>query len=340
MHKERFRKILDSALEGWAPGREDCLYLLSFTPESLQSAIICAVADTISRKRFKNRAVLLGQIGVEAAPCPGKCKFCSFGQGHTKIESSSLEQNELRNHTYELTAGGDLFALFLMGMHDINIDRLLETIDTVRSVMPAKTRLVVNIGDFTLAQARILREAGVDGAYHVLRLREGIDTALDPEQRKATIKNITDAGLDWYYCCEPIGPEHTDVELVDQIFLGVELGCFQHAAMRRVYLPNSPLAHYGQITERRLAQVVAVVTLASLASPNTKSIAVHEPNMLGLIAGANSVYAEAGSNPRDNERETSKNRGRNTTDCKRMFFETGFSNLLLGDGSTVSLTCV
>ncbi|NLX95832.1 MAG: hypothetical protein GXY83_06620 [Rhodopirellula sp.] len=39
------------------------------------------------------------------------------------------------------------------------------------------------------------------GPYHVCRLREGIDTALSPEQRKKTFRVIRDAGLDFYYCC-------------------------------------------------------------------------------------------------------------------------------------------
>ena len=103
---------------------------------------------------------------------------------------------------------------------------------------------------------------------------------------------IRDAGLDFYYCCEPIGPEHTPEELVEQMFLGIEYGCFQHAAMRRVFVPGMPLSSRGQITELRLAQVVAVVSLATLGYSETQNIAVHEPNLIGLTAGANVVYAE------------------------------------------------
>ena len=151
----------------------------------------------------------------------------------------------------------------------------------------------------TWLQARELQAAGVNGAYHVLRLREGEDTALDPVQRRQTIGNIHDAGLDFYYCCEPIGPEHSPAELVEQMFVGIENGCFQHAAMRRVAVPGSPLAARGQITELRLAQITAVVALAALNSANTRNIAVHEPNLIGLTSGANVVYAETGINPRD-----------------------------------------
>ncbi len=169
------------------------------------------------------------------------------------------------------------------------------------------------------------------------RLREGTDTRLDPEERKETFKVIRDAGLDFYYCCEPIGPEHTPEELVEQMFLGIEYGCFQHAAMRRVYVPALPISERGQISELRLAQVVAVVTLATLGCQETQNIAVHEPNLLGLAAGANVVYAETGANPRDTQADTSLSRGLDMAAARKMLYEAGFSSLKRGDGSSVVL---
>jgi biotin synthase len=125
--------------------------------------------------------------------------------------------------------------------------------------------------------------------------------------------------------------------LVEQLFLGIEFGCFQHAAMRRVFVPSSPLAGRGQITEQRLAQVVAVVCLATLGCPETKNIAVHEPNLLGLAAGANVVYAETGANPRDTEADTSGHRGLDMAACRNMLYEAGFTGLQRGDGSMIPL---
>ena len=80
---ERLDRVLQGALDGNAPGRDDCVYLLTFPAESLEAAAIRAVADAASRRRFGNREMLLGQIGVEIAPCPGNCKFCTFGEDHT-----------------------------------------------------------------------------------------------------------------------------------------------------------------------------------------------------------------------------------------------------------------
>ena len=330
-------RILKDAMDGHAPAPADCVTLLRLPEDSLDASALKSVADVVSRRRFSNAGMLLGQIGIDTAPCPGNCRFCVFGEDHTTFERTRLTSEEIVRRALDFTAGGDLYALFLMTMHDFDPEALLSVVETVRGVIPPATQIVVNIGDFDRSQAEALREAGVNGAYHVCRLREGVDTSLDPEVRKATFRVIRDAGLDFYYCCEPIGPEHTAEEMVEQLFLGIEYGCFQHAAMRRVFVPGMPLAGKGQITERRLAQVVAVVALATLGCPETRNIAVHEPNLLGLAAGANVVYAETGANPRDTQADTSAGRGLDIAACRKMLYEAGFSVLQRGDGTTVSL---
>jgi len=335
--QSRFEKILDAAFEYNGPNEEDCIYLLSLPCESLEATIMTAAAGAILRKRFNNQAILLGQIGVDIAPCPGNCKFCVFGEEHTTFEKSRLSMEEILLRAHAFTSQGDLYALFLMTMHEFDLDYFLSVVERIRKEIPSHTQIVVNVGDFNINQARQLRCAGVDGAYHVCRLREGKDTSLNPKEREKTITAIREAGMDFYYCCEPIGPEHTPEELVDQIFLGIRYGCFQHAAMRRVFIPNAPLSAKGQITEHRLAQIVAVIALATLAFPETKNIAVHEPNLLGLAAGANAVYAETGANPRDTKEDTSENRGLDVCACRKMLYEAGFTGLLRGDGTSIPL---
>lgn len=330
-------RILGRSIDGHAPSREDCVQLLRLPSESFEARSLMAVADTVSRRRFSHEAMLLGQIGIETAPCPADCGFCVFGESHTQIPGNTLSVEEILARAQAFTRRGDLYALFLMTMHDFASERLLEVIQAVRNCIPAETQIVVNIGDFDIAQGQQLRSAGVHGAYHVCRLREGTDTKLTPEHRRQTFRTIRDAGLDFYYCCEPIGPEHTSEELVEQIFLGIDYGCFQHAAMRRVFVPGMPLSHRGQITELRLAQIVAVVALATLACRETRNIAVHEPNLLGLTAGANVVYAETGANPRDSEVDTSSNRGLDMIAARKMLYEAGFTALQLGDGRKIAL---
>jgi biotin synthase len=57
--------------------------------------------------------------------------------------------------------------------------------------------------------------------------------------------------------------------------------------------------------------------------------------MLGAISGANLFWAEAGSNPRDTEAETSKGRGLGVKACIRLFQEADF-DLLKGPSAIYS----
>jgi biotin synthase len=330
-------RILEEIQEGKPLSQHDCAFLLQFPETSLEAAMLRAIADDCSRQRYANNAYILGQIGIEIAACPGRCGFCGFGEGHTLFDPQKMSLEEIIQSAENFTKSRELFALVFMTMHEFDFDHLVQTLQSVRESIPKETQIIVNIGDFDRSQALELKASGVNGAYHILRLREGIDSAISPEQRKATIRHIKESGMDWYYCCEPIGPEHTPDELAERIFLGIEFGCAQHAAMRRVFIPTSPLARHGQITELRLAQTVAAVTLASLQCPETQSICVHEPNLLGLLSGANAIYAETGANPRDANKNTLGNRGRDIGSCKLMLYEAGFTSIVAPFGRLLSL---
>ena len=338
MVPSRFETVLSRARSGHAPTRDDAVFLLDLPERSFEARLLAATADELSRQRFGNQALLFGQIGVETSPCSADCGFCSFSRRLGQASPERLAVDDVLARARALTEGGDLFAVFLMTMHDYDFDFLSEVVTAVRAVVPPSTRLVVNIGDFGPRRARRLRELGVSGAYHVRRLGEGVDTALRPEARVHTLRSIREAELDLYTCCEPVGPEHTAAELVEQIFVGLAHTPYQHAAMRRVYLPKGPLAPHGQITNLRLAQVTAVVSLLSLESPNVTNIAVHEPNLLGLTAGANAIYAETGANPRDAGASTDSARGLDVAAGRRMLYEAGFAALRRGDGTSVPLT--
>lgn len=321
---KRILEVLDRAEQGIPPSKAECVALLDRPAASLEASMLRAVADDVCRRRFGNRGLVLGQIGIQTGACTADCGFCGFARSLNRSETAMMPFDEILACVDGFTASDELHALFLLTTHAFDMERLAAVVGAVRARIPRQMQLVLNVGDFNLTQARALKQAGADGAYHICRLREGIDTGLSPLARKDTLRAIRDAGLDLYYCCEPIGPEHTSEELVEQLFIGVEAGCVQHAAMRRVPVPGSSMEGRGQISELRLAQVVAVVALASLASPETQSIAVHEPSLIGLASGANAIWAETGSNPRDAVNAAQARRGRDVEQCKRMLFEAGF----------------
>ena len=320
--------VLEKALNGEALSRATLVRLAELSEHSLESGLVRAVADTVTRRRFGNKAMLLWQAGVESHPCPADCAFCGFGQSQFTGQPQRMDDENLDRLAGEAAASERLYAFFLMYMHTYDFETVLRTVSRMRRRLPRSKEVVVNMGDFDRVQAQELRSAGADGAYHVLRLGEGKDTRLEPAARLRTIEHTVNAGLHWYTCCEPIGPEHSPEVLVEQMLTGRHLRCFQHAAMRRVPVPGTSLAVHGQISSLRLAHLVAVTTLAMADNPQLGSIAVHEPDMVGLVSGANCVYAEFGGNPRDREQDTRSGRGHSLAQCEQMLAEAGFEGFI------------
>lgn len=335
--ENRLREILEKGENGVPLNREDCKYLLSLDEKSFEAGLLRAAASSIIRRKNDNSAIILGQIGVDVMPCPGGCKFCTFGEQHTHFDQVRMPEEELARKIEEFCRHDDLYGLYLMTMHEYDLDHYLKCVELARRLAPPTTQIWANIGDSSLDTYKQIRAAGVTGVYHVCRLREGIDTALKPEDRIQSMHNALEAGLELYTCCEPIGPEHSVDELVDNIFIGIEMNIYQHAAMRRVAVPGAPLAHYGQISNLRLAQIVAVIALASATVPTMAYMGAHEPNELCYTSGSNIITAESGANPRDNSGDTSKSRGMDMARCRKMLFECGFDYIRRGDESKIPL---
>lgn len=334
----RLLEILEAAENGVSPDKEGCKYLLSFHESSMEASLIRITANDIMRKKSDDSAIILGQIGVDVSECKGGCKFCTFGEGHTKFVPKRLTDEELYTKISEFNEKQDLYGLFLMTMHDYDLNVFLNSVNIAKKIVPPTTKIWANVGDSSLDAFKEMKKAGVEGVYHVCRIGEGRDTNLEPEDRIQTMENALEAGLKLYTCCEPIGPEQTIDEIVDNMFIGIELGCTQHASMRRVAVPGAPLARYGQISELRLGQFVAVVALASFSTPTMTYCGVHEPNEIAYVSGANIITAETGANPRDNADDTSKNRGMDLRACRKMLLESGFKYIRRGDESKIPLT--
>jgi len=259
------RRILKDAEEGKPINKIEAETLLALPANSPEAAAVRSAANVLSRRRFSNMGLLLGQIGVDMAPCEGDCAFCFFAKSHTTVQPSVLSSDQIAARCERFAAGGAR-GVFLMTMHRFGFEWFRDLCAELRRRIPPELEILANVGDVTSSQLHELRDAGISGAYHVCRLREGTDSWMNPGDRRATIERIIEAGLSWFNLCEPVGPEHTPAELAEQIWMGVELPCRQHGAMQRFPVPGSPLYHHGQVSQARLGQVVAVAALATTAS--------------------------------------------------------------------------
>jgi biotin synthase len=310
--------ILNKALEKKTLGKEDAIRLMDIKPNSVEAYALMAVANSATRKLFNNFGEVHAQIGINYAPCSKKCKFCMFSVADKSVE---LSFNEVLNRAEWLVREG-ANAIFLMTTGDYDFDRFVKIGRAVREVIPPKMPLVANIGDFGISEAKELLDAGFTAIYHVVRLREGMDTKIDPSDRLRTIKAAKSVGLDLSYCVEPIGPEHTPQEIVDAIFLGKELKPTVMATMRRIPVPGTPLAKFGQITQLEQAKIEAITRL--VMGDDILAMGVHEAYIPCLMSGANQIYAETGPNPRDQVVDTTKGRGLSAGACRTLLQEACF----------------
>ena len=314
--------IINRAWEGIAPTQDECAKLLALPPYSAEACAVRGAADGIMRQRTGNAAVLFAQIGYSCHPCPANCSFCSFAEDYTQMQAFTMSDEDIVAATKSFTQDGDLYGLWIMTMADYDVEDYLRVIRLVRETAPACTNIYSNVGDTSREDFERMKEAGIDGVYHICRLGEGEVTKLDPKARMATIQNAIDAGLDVLNAVEPIGPEHSPEVLAEQI-----------ALMKS----TSPI-QTGEITSYELSLICAVQCLAHVDVNPLPWIGHHEPTPICYAAGSNLITAETGVNPRDTAADTSQNRGMDLTDCRTMLFEAGFTHLCKGDGTLVDLT--
>lgn len=298
--------VLKKAGTGEQLSREDALELLAIETGSEEYYRLLGMADRDARSRFSGKGQIYAQIGIEASPCPANCAFCSLAEDVFDPKASfSLSFSQVEKMVKSLVDAG-IDELFLMTTASFDKERFLEYGAMVKTLLPESMRFVANVGDFDAEYAVRLKRTGFTGAYHICRLGEGKDTKLSPAQRIRTLDAVKKAGMELYYCVEPIGPEHTPEEIVEEIFRPKEYPVEVMAVMKRVCVPGTKLYSRGEISAAQLAKICAVTELC--VRPK-RAMGVHEPDELCLMSGANQIYMEVSVNPRDTSLQTEQSRG-------------------------------
>ena len=296
----------------------DMLSIDNTSPEFYQ---LISEANEKSRTEYKDKGYIFAQIGLNSKPCTGACKFCSLGNDFFSLKQEiEMTKDELKEKLTNLDYK-NLDSVFLMTTEDYCQDKYLEMCQIARQILPQSVNLIANVGDFEEDYALKLKDAKVNGVYHIVRLREGIDTAIPKEVRINTLEAIKKVGLDLLYCIEPIGSEHTYDEIADEILRAVEYNVDVMAVMSRVPVKGTYFEDIAEISEIELTKIAAVSRL--VVNPK-KSMNVHEIKKMPMLAGINQLYAEIGVNPRDTVTDTSLNRGYSTQQAIEILNEFGY----------------
>ncbi len=313
-------EILAKASDGGGISEEEALKLLRVELHSREAYALMETANRLSRSQFGTKGEVHFHIGLNVEPCPKDCSFCSL----TRRAGIFTEKHEFSAEQIldwaRIAEARSADALNLMTTGAYPFDRLLEVGRMLHREVSVP--LVANTRDIDHREGEKLIEAGFVGFYHAVRLGEGRDTPFKRERRIATIQVLKDVGLLWMNCVEPLGPEHDPAEIVDLMFLARRYRAVYSGAMRRINFPGSPMGHHGMVTELELARVVAVSRLVMGDIP--RAHCTHEPHTTSLLAGANLLFPEVGSSPRDQEADSSRGIGRGIEECGGMLKEMGW----------------
>ena len=311
-------RIINKALDGNLLTREEIVDLYSVDYLSPEAFAIEQAGRHLTAELCDGEAEIHAHIGLDATPCPNDCKFCSFAASAKVFRGrNEFSEEQVLADTRDFKEAG-VNALYLVTTETYDKEKYLHMMRLVKDEVGDQIPLVANIPDFDLDYALELKAIGVAGVYHVVRFGEGVVTKIPVERRLRTFKAVKDAGLVLGNCIDPIGPEHTPDEIADLIMLAREWEVGFSGAMRRNTIPNTAFSKYGNISYGRLAVYVGACALATgVGIPGN---CTHEPSPLTVQAGANIIWAERGSSPRDVTAETT--RGLSVDDCREIYRET------------------
>lgn len=280
-------------------------------------------ADMLTRRLAENQGYINVSIGVDSTPCSMGCAYCSLAaQWDIYSEAPELGFDEIADRA-GLVADGGADAITLRTTQFYDIGQLAVLGSLVRERIGKDVELVANTGELTLEDALVLKRAGFNTAYHVVRLREGVDTGHTVEMRLTTIDAIRQSGLSLKYCIEPLGPEHAAEEILTEIWRARAFGVASLSVMARVPVMGTPLAHLGQIASAYHCRAVAA---ARLACPETVTrVGVHPFLPDSLNAGCNSITIELAANPRDNHSGNGAWRGLDLAAARTLLQKAGYT---------------
>lgn len=300
--KTRVIEIVEKGLTGEGLAEDEILDLYKINPESPLAAYVCWAGRQLQMELCNGKAEVHAQIGLNSTTCPHNCLFCSFAACNTVREKGKYEmpvEDVIESAKILCDACANLMLLLATGTYPMG--KAYEMVAAVREVIDDDMPLLVNFDDMTKENVHELHKAGANGAYHAIRMREGVDTNLSIDSRWETIHNLVDEGMSISTCVEPIGPENTPEELTEATLRCMSYPNNSAGCGRRITVPGTLLADRGELSDFANAKNVAIYRLAAGRKPMLNCAA---STAVSAAAGANLAWAEMGSNPRDTVKKT------------------------------------
>ena len=314
-------EILEMAAAGGALTMQETAKLYALPANSPGAYLLRCEANRIAMELAEGKAEIHAQIGLDAGPCVKSCRFCSFAKCNNPEGALKLTplQAVLDYARAFQDAGANL--ILLMSSAAFPFERLGEIAGRVREVIGPEMPLLINTGDLSLKEAKALRKAGYNGAYHACRLGEGELTDIPPAVRIETMENLQKAGLPLSFCIEPIGEEHTAADFVEKLELHLKYSPLTGGVGRRIPVKGTKVENERKFDQAEQAKLIALYRLLDRKTPLVGSANA----TLAANSGANLCWAECGYNPRDFSGKTEIDGvGRSVSHIAKIYEETGW----------------
>lgn len=302
--------------------KPEVVALLEINTSSDACSYLRKKADEAGRLLTGNKAYMWGAIGLDYAPCPANCDFCSFGEAWGLIETEKIYTLPAILAKVKEYVDNQVHFIVLRTTQYYSLDTLTDYVQAIRQEVAGDYEIVVNVGEFDLPTANRMHAHGVEGVYHAIRLREGVDTRFQTKERLDTLSAVKQSPLKLIHLVEPVGIEHSYEEIADRFLCSLEYGVCISGIMARIPVKGTPLGKMPRLSDEEIAKMIAVLRLSG--GKTVEHICVHPASELAIQSGANVVVIETGAIPRDQALITGKWLNFDYVAAKRIFEENGF----------------
>jgi biotin synthase len=259
-------------------------------------------AQRVHRENFDpNRVQISTLLSIKTGACPEDCAYCSQSiRFETGLQSEPLMQvDEVLEKARIAKANGA--TRFCMGAayRSPKQKQLTQIIDMIKGVRALGMETCATLGMLTPAQARELKEAGLDYYNHNLDTSEShyakVITTRTYEDRLHTLAAVRAAGIN--VCCGGIlgmGESELDRAQLLQTLATLPEHPQSVPINQLMQVPGTPLHGVAKVDPLEFVRVIAVARLlmprAHVRLSAGRSEMSEETQALCFLAGANSIF--------------------------------------------------
>ena len=146
----------EKCLKGIILSKDEIVQLLSIPLSSEADCFLRKTARDVATVKTQNKGYIWSAIGLDFAPCPMNCKFCSFGDKWNIIKEKRILTSEEILARVKIQVENGAHYIVLRTTEFFSIPDLISLVRQIKKEIAGTYRVVLNIGEFDLNMANTL----------------------------------------------------------------------------------------------------------------------------------------------------------------------------------------